>query len=644
MKKLYALFIVALLFMGTAPLSAQCPQDNVFTGQTVLLTGPSTSQTISYNAGQYALFFLEAGVSYTVSTCGTSGFDTQLTINYQDNNDFVAYNDDFCGLQSTVNFAAPRCGYVLVSLDQYSCNNSGLAHNVIFTQNTVVAPTIALGSITDVFCAQDSTGAINIDVTPCMAHLSYMWSNGDTTQDVSGLLPGTYWVTVTDDFANSVADTFTVNPSAFPAITHTVTSTNVSCNGGLNGAASVTADGGAGQLTYAWSPYGGTLAMADSLIAGSYTITVTDSVGCAKTDVVVITEPAALSATGTATNVSCNGAANGAAAVTVSGGMSPYTYLWTPSGGTGSTLSGVSAGTYTLTVTDANGCNLTDSVTISQPSALTAASSAGTIACNGAQASVTVSATGGVPPYTGTGMFMSVAGTQTYIVTDSNGCTASTAITLTEPAAIASSQSPSICAGDSITVGTHIYMASGMYSDTLVAFNGCDSVVTTNLMVNTVDVTTSTTGNAIMATLASATYQWLDCDSAFAQITAETGQSFTAMMNGNFAVMITSGGCVDTSACVTISSTGISSMENSSWTIYPNPSDGMFTVAVPDAAAGVINITIADIRGSEVLAVSEKTASGSYNRQIDLSGLAKGIYYIRLNGGEKLEIKKLIIN
>lgn len=644
MKKLYALLIAAVLCIGTVRLNAQCGQDNIFTGQTVLLTGPATSQTLNYGAGQYVLFFVEGGVNYTVSTCGSSGFDTQLTINYQDNNSFVAYNDDNCGLQSTVNFTAPRCGNVLVALDQYFCNNSGLTHDVTFTQNNVIAPTIALASITDVFCAQDSTGAVNIDVTPCMAHLTYLWSNGDTTQDISGLLPGTYSVTVTDDFANTATDTFTVNPSAFSVITHPVTSTNVSCNGGSNGTAMVTAGGGAGPFTYAWSPSGDTLATADSLMAGSYTITVTDSVGCAKTDVVVITEPVVLSVTGTVMNVSCHGAATGSATITAVGGTAPFTYLWVPSGGTASTISGATAGTYTVTVTDSNGCNVTDSITISEPAALTAASSSGTIACNGAQTTVTVSAMGGVMPYAGTGMFMAAAGTQTYTVTDSNGCTASTIITLTEPAAISSSQSAAICSDDSLVVGTNTYMTAGMYSDTLVAFNGCDSVVTTNLTVNTVDVTTSITGNVITATLSSALYQWLDCDSSYSQIAAETGQSFGAMMNGNFAVMITSGGCVDTSACVNINSTGISSIQNGSWNIYPNPSNGIFTIAVTDAAAGVMNISITDIRGSEVLSVSEKNAAGNYNKQMDLGWLAKGIYYIRLNTGEELKIKKLIIN
>jgi hypothetical protein len=644
MKKIYALFIAAVFCMGTVRLNAQCGQDNIFTGQTVLLTGPSTSQTINYASGQYALFFLEAGVNYTVSTCGTSGFDTQLTINYQDDNSFVAYNDDYCGLQSTVNFTAPKCGNVLVALDQYFCNNSGLSHDVTFTQNTVVTPSITLASITSVFCAEDSTGAVNIDVTPCMAHLTYLWSNGDTTQDISGLLPGTYIVTVTDDFANMATDTFTVNPSAFPVITHSVASANVSCNGGFNGTATVTAGGGMGPFTYAWSPSGDTLAITDSLMAGSYAITVTDSVGCAKTDVVVITEPVILSVTDSTTNVSCNGGANGAAAITTTGGTAPYTYAWMPSGGTTTAISGVTTGTYTVTVTDSNGCNVSDSITISEPAALTAASSAGTIACNGAQATVTVAAMGGVTPYSGTGMFMAAAGTQTYTVTDTNGCSASTTITLTEPSAITGSQSPSICSGDSIMVGTNTYMAAGMYSDTLAAFNGCDSVVTTTLTVNTVDVTTSTTGNVIMATLASATYQWLDCDSAYSQITGETNQSFTALMNGNFAVMITSSGCMDTSACVNISSTGISSVQSGSWNIYPNPSNGMFTIVVPDAAAGVISISITDIRGSEVLSVKEKNAGGNYNKQMDLGGLAKGIYYIRLNTGEEVKIKKLVIN
>jgi hypothetical protein len=129
-------------------------------------------------------------------------------------------------------------------------------------------------------------------------------------------------------------------------------------------------------------------------------------------------------ASASATSIACFG---GSATVTVSatGGTAPYT-------GTGSFS--VTAGTYTYTVTDANGCTATASVTVTQPTRLLASSSATSIACFGGTSTVTVSATGGTAPYTGTGSFTVTAGTYTYTVTDANGCTASTFVTVTAPA------------------------------------------------------------------------------------------------------------------------------------------------------------------------------------------------------------------
>ncbi|MBF4473839.1 SprB repeat-containing protein, partial [Flavobacterium sp. HJJ] len=129
------------------------------------------------------------------------------------------------------------------------------------------------------------------------------------------------------------------------------------------------AAGGAGGYTYSWAPSGGTAATATGLAAGTYTCTITDANNCQITKNFTITQPTAITATTSQTNVACNGATNGSASVTAAGGAGGYTYSWTPTGGTAATATGLAAGTYTCTITDANNCQITKNFTITQPTA-----------------------------------------------------------------------------------------------------------------------------------------------------------------------------------------------------------------------------------------------------------------------------------
>ncbi|MBK6990138.1 MAG: hypothetical protein IPH33_18910 [Bacteroidetes bacterium] len=136
-----------------------------------------------------------------------------------------------------------------------------------------------------------------------------------------------------------------------------------------------------------------------------------------------MTEPTVLVSSSTAGTILCNGGTT-SVVVSATGGTAPYT-------GDGSFT--VSAGAYSYTVTDANGCTSTTIGTVTEPSALVASSTAGAILCNGGTTSVVVSATGGTAPYTGEGSFTVSAGAYSYTVTDANGCTSTTAGTVTEP-------------------------------------------------------------------------------------------------------------------------------------------------------------------------------------------------------------------
>ncbi|MCC7233542.1 MAG: T9SS type A sorting domain-containing protein, partial [Bacteroidia bacterium] len=285
---------------------------------------------------------------------------------------------------------------------------------------TVGAPGCALVancSGTDVTCNGGSDGSASVSVTGAIGSLDYLWSNGGTGASATGLAAGTYSVTVTDLTSGCTANcSVTINEPA--ALVASCSGTDVSCNGGLDGSATVSASGGT-------APYSGTGTFS-GLAAGTYTYSVTDNNGCTASCTVTINEPAALVASCSGTDISCNGANDGTATVTASGGTAPYT-------GTGTTT-GLAAGTYTYTVTDNNGCTASCSVTINEPSVLTiSAVPGGTIQCFGGTVAVTVTGSGGTPPYTGEGTFNQGGGSDVYTVTDAHGCTASTLVTLTEP-------------------------------------------------------------------------------------------------------------------------------------------------------------------------------------------------------------------
>src|SRR2546430_9280663 len=165
--------------------------------------------------------------------------------------------------------------------------------------------------------------------------------------------------------------------------------------------------------------------------AGSYSYTVTDHNGCIKTTSGDITEPSAVVASSSNTAIQCNGDLS-TVTVSASGGVGPYD-------GTG-TFSHA-AGSYSYTVTDHNGCIKTTSGTITEPSAVVASSSNTAIRCNGDPSTVTVSASGRKPGYTGTGTFSRSAGTYSFTVSDAHSCSATTTGNITQPSALSLSPS-----------------------------------------------------------------------------------------------------------------------------------------------------------------------------------------------------------
>jgi hypothetical protein len=288
----------------------------------------------------------------------------------------------------------------------------------------------------------------------------------------------------------------------------TNSSINISCFGGSNGSATATVNGGSAPYTYLWSPSGGNAATATGLAAGTYTCTITDNIGCVATTSVTIVAPSAINVSTMQQNVACFGGSNGDAMVMVSGGTGPYTYSWSPSGGSGAMAMNLSAGIYSCIVTDANGCTITQSFTITQPLVLAANITTVQNLCAGqCNASVVANPSGGTAPYTFSNLSNLCGGTYTFLITDSRGCSTSPSVSIVDPSVlIATSTSVGPSCGNAcdgiataiVTGGTPAYsylwnptsstmasingLCSGTYFCTVIDSNGCTDSISVVLL------------------------------------------------------------------------------------------------------------------------------------------------------------------
>ena len=223
----------------------------------------------------------------------------------------------------------------------------------------------ATSSSTQTSCTSNS-GTATANPIGGTAPFTYVWSTApaQNTQTATGLGTGTYTVIVTD--VNGCSATITATVTAPNGLTSlTTTSTQVSCNGGINGSATANPAGGTAPYAYSWSTTPAQVTQtANALVAGTYTVIVTDVNGCSLTQIAVITQPTAMVISTTSTPTTC-GINIGTATVTSSGGMAPHSYQWltTPVQST-STINGLAGGVYTVVVIDANGCNQTQNVSV----------------------------------------------------------------------------------------------------------------------------------------------------------------------------------------------------------------------------------------------------------------------------------------
>ncbi|HEX8781235.1 MAG TPA: SprB repeat-containing protein, partial [Nocardioides sp.] len=310
------------------------------------------------------------------------------------------------------------------------------------TSATTIVPLEAEIISENLTCEEGSTGTATAAATGGTGPYTFAWSNGATTETISGVAPGDYTVSIQD--ANACTAEASVTLTGRVPLSVEVSSDAVACGGGTTGGASAIPAGGVEPYSYLWSN-GETTPTLTGVAAGEYGLTVTDASGCIANASVTITQPAPLGVEITSGNVACFGGATATATAVPSGGVGPYTFLWS-NGATGASLDGVPAGDYGVTVTDANGCPATASVTITQPGQLGVEITSEAVACfDGASGRATAVPSGGIGPYTflwsngATGASISgvPAGSYNVTVADANGCPATASVTINEPPVLA---------------------------------------------------------------------------------------------------------------------------------------------------------------------------------------------------------------
>lgn len=275
-----------------------------------------------------------------------------------------------------------------------------------FLQTEIHQPAQALGSnielTSEVLCHDDSNAAINIDVWGGTTPYYYQWNTGAATQDLENIPAGDYDITITDDAGCSNTQSISIdNPTE---MTYTTSSGNNECAGDTDGFASITVSGGTEPYNYQWANSQHMLsynqALLENLTENTYAVTVTDAHACSVSDNFIVTTPDALELTHTETHVSQVGGNDGSIDINTTGGTGAYSFLWS-NGLTTEDLSNITAGTYSITVTDDNACTITASIEITEPlEPLSFDEVHSDVSCaNGNDGTIQIFPKGGVPPY-----------------------------------------------------------------------------------------------------------------------------------------------------------------------------------------------------------------------------------------------------
>jgi len=323
--------------------------DNGTSNNGYLICNPFRLYSITVDSNVNCYGYLNGQVTVTV----TGGFAPYV---------FSLSNGQTSGSTNSLSYTFTGLGagdYVVSVTDSHGVTATG-SNTFTVVQPTQIAVTT---SSMDVSCFGGTNGSATItNISGGQPPYSILWSNGNTTNTIDNLVAGTYQGTVTDTLGCVMPFSLVVNQPTVLSASASVT--NVSCYGGSNGSATVTATGGTAPYTILWNNGSTSFTRMGLSANNSYTAVVTDAHGCQTNVSVTVSQPSALGLVISKTNVTCYGG-YGTATATVTGGTAPYNYSWNTNPVQTSSTADLQVGTWTVTITDANGCSTTGNVSIS---------------------------------------------------------------------------------------------------------------------------------------------------------------------------------------------------------------------------------------------------------------------------------------
>jgi len=584
--------------------------------------------------------------------------------------------------------------YSVVITDDNGCTTEETT-----TVSSFLCSVTATVNSTNSSCADSHNGTATASMQGGSGPYTYEWSNGESTATISGLEAGTYGVIIYDNSNCPASANVTITEPAAVNLTLDASSP-VLCSGEASGAASVSAAGGTGTITYLWSN-GTTGNTASGLTAGNYSVVATDATGCNETLSMEVTEPIAILVAVSSTDETAAGANDGSATANPTGGVPPYAFAWS-NGGTTDIITGLSPGTYSVVVTDDNGCEMSNSVAVNGVDCTINIDLATIdIACAGsAEGVIQTNVSGAVEPYTymwsngaTTASLQNLeAGSYTLSFTDGNSCEAEVTATIEspEPILVNTNSTPVSCNGGNdgnimLTViggvGPYTFSwsdgsnqcdipqaPSGTYTVIITDTNGCTQTSSAEILqpdplLSNVSATGETAAGANDGT-ATANPMGGTGSYTFLWSTGSTDQTITGLAAGTYSVEITdTNGCMSDGTVVvssfdcfiqlSLSSTDVLCNGSNDGTATVNNinggtgpfsylwSDGQTTETAVGLETGVYTVEITDGNGCPATAeiiISEPTAISvsASVTQISCFGGSDGFIDLTVTGGAGL--------
>lgn len=489
-------------------------------------------------------------------------------------------------------------------------DSAGSANGVIFDAlynpngnlNFCYPPAIN-ATTNDASCNNIADGALAVTVTGLFSPYTYAWPTGvvGTGASITGLSAGIYTATITDSWGCSYNSDFSI--AAPPVINISSTITSIDCYGDSTGSIAVTASGGSGPLSYLWAN-NQTIPTTTGWPAGTHSLTITDSIGCTALDSFTVIQQDSFTISGLVTHVDCYNNTTGAIAVTATGGVAPYSYLWSNSQTTAAVAS-LGAGTFTLSLTDDLGCTSQNAFSVNQPDSISISFSQQDVTCEGDDdGSAMIAISGGTPAYS---TQWNVAGVPVGSLMVSNLEEGTVSVTVTDTNG---------CVNSGSTYIDHLF-------DLPIVDLGPDIITPTLPAV-------LTPGPQFTS------YFWSP---------GSTQSSINVTFPGDYWVECTdTNGCVNRDTVNVFFNTGINTHSSTGLvSAYPNPASKELTVEWSNFGSNEVTISIVDLTGRVLQSKLMPYNSPKSIASIPLEELNAGTYILMLSGGNQITTLPIVV-